>query len=429
MIAWLSIGGALFWFANGQMQATGEGAANPAPQLWNYVSGQRQTAELEFSQKFAAASGDPVFLLDHDGELHQVGELRLVKTTDGRHASRSTAAVKGEALFYPTQTPIPGNASVTYHATDNSIEWVLETMLPPVKREQIALEISQAFEQHHEEIIAALQPIVRDSLYDAMSVIEADFPKAIAERQSEIEKIGGRYQREMVDKQLVPLVKNEIFPIVRKHAEPVAEEVGGKIWKRVSIWRFGWRLAADKLPLTEKTRFQTEWKRFVQKEVVPILEKHSDELVEVTQEIVKDTAQNKKVQDAVRNNLKDIVEDEEIQKLLWEIIREVIVDNPRMKVAMEKHWKGPKAHKALEITGRRLQPTVQRIGKLLFGNLNEGVTPEFRAVLRNQILGKDKRWFLITLPEKGTETHADRLIFTVKPGNDEVASPFLVDPI
>jgi len=427
MLAWLIGGGTLMWCANEHLQTQQEGTTQPSQQLWSFATGQRQTAELEFGDKYVCSAGDTIYLVDHDGDFHQVGEIRMVKTSDGRHAMNSTAAVYGEALFYPTQNPIPVNATVTYHTTENSVQWVLETMLPPEKREQIGVEISNAFADHHEEIIAALQPIVRESLYEGFSVIESDLPKVIAKHRAELEKIGGRYQAEMVERELVPLVKKEIFPIVRKHAEPVAQEVGGEIWQRVSLWKFGWRLAADKLPLIKKKRFEEEWQRFVNKEVVPILEKNSDEFVKVTQEIVKETATNKKVQTAVRKNIQEIVEDPAVQKVLWAIIKESMVDNPRMREAMEKHWTGPKAEKAFRITGQRLQPTVHRIGELLFGNLNEGITPEFQTVLRNQILGKDKRWFLIQLPNEPAHNANTRLVLPVSRGKkvDSNATPFV----
>ena len=427
LLAWLIGGGTVLWCASDHLQKQQEGTTKPSQQLWSYATGQRQSAELEFDDKFVCSAGDPIYLVDHEGDFHQVGEVRMVRTADGRHALNSTAATYGEALFYPTRNPIPVNATVTYHTTESSVQWVLETMLPAEKREQIGVEISNAFADHHEEIITALQPIVRESLYEVFGVIESDLPKVIAKHRSELEKIGGRYQADMVERELVPLVKKEIFPIVRKHAEPVAEEVGGEIWQRVSLWKFGWRLAADKIPLTKKKRFQEEWQRFVNKEVVPILEKHSDEFVEVTQDIVKETAANKAVQKAVRSNVQKIVEDPAIQKVVWSIIKEAIVDNPRMREAMEKHWTGPKAKKAFQIAGKRLQPTVHRIGELLFGNLNEGITPEFQTVLRNQILGKDKRWFLIQLPDEPIQSPNTRLVLPVSRGTkvDSNATPFV----
>ena len=44
------------------------------------------------------------------------------------------------------------------------------------------------------------------------------------------------------------------------------------------------------------------------------------------------------------------------------------------------------------------------MGDLVFGSPKEGISPEFAAVLRNQILHKDRRWLLL----QGTGTTASR---------------------
>jgi hypothetical protein len=47
-----------------------------------------------------------------------------------------------------------------------------------------------------------------------------------------------------------------------------------------------------------------------------------------------------------------------------------------------------------------LEPVVRQIGDDLFGSQEEGINPDFARVLRNQILGKDRRWIVLT-PTRG----------------------------
>ena len=54
------------------------------------------------------------------------------------------------------------------------MEWVLKTMLPPEKRRLIVEEVQSAFHEHHEEIVAALKPIVRDSVRESLGVVRED---------------------------------------------------------------------------------------------------------------------------------------------------------------------------------------------------------------------------------------------------------------
>ena len=69
------------------------------------------------------------------------------------------------------------------------------------------------------------------------------------------------------------------MPIVQKHGQPPAEEIGQEIWNRASLWRFGWRAVYDKTPFTDKDLVEKEWKRFVKQEAVPVIESKMDSIV------------------------------------------------------------------------------------------------------------------------------------------------------
>jgi hypothetical protein len=62
---------------------------------------------------------------------------------------------------------------------------------------------------------------------------------------------------------------------------------------------------------------------------------------------------------------------------------------------MEDNWTSPEANAAFQMATSRLEPTSLRIGQILFGNEEDGITPEFAKVLRNQILRKDQRWLVL----------------------------------
>jgi hypothetical protein len=211
-----------------------------------------------------------------------------------------------------------------------------------------------------------------------------------------LQAIGARYHKDIVEAEVVPLVQQEIWPIVRKHGEPTAAEVGRELWASVSLWRFGWRYAYDRSFLPEKHLTEKEFQRFVDEEALPTLQAHSDDFLAIIENSLKDTARNPRVRAALRRNLVKIMEDPELQAVLGTIFREVIVDNPRLREALERNWRSPQAQAAFQLAAQRFEPTVRRIGDLVFGTPEEGISPEFAAVLRNQILRKDRRWLLLT---------------------------------
>lgn len=430
--AWTAVVALLWWSVDARLVSGGSIRSDLAPELWNYAVGARNTAELEMPQPTFIAVGDPIFVADGAETFRQVGEVTALVDSGRPTEARQGKTLRARVLFYSNAPELGRNTEVVFHTADDSLAWVLQTMLPPEKRKQIAAELSRTLQDHRAEIMAALQPLVEESFREALVIVEEDLAAAIERHRPEWERLGERYQRELVEREIVPLVKEEIWPIVRRHAEPTANKIGLRIWERVSLWRFTWRYLYDVSPLPQKNQFRQEWERFLEQEALPEIEQHTDEIVEVVQRIVADTVRNEQVQSAVRKNLGVIAGDPELQALVWQIVKEVAIENPRLRAALEKQWTGPEARRAFDIAGDRLEPAVRRIGALLVGTREDGVTPEFAQVLRRQILHKDRRWFLLEANPESTDTTAPRpraasevVVLPVRRGQSTSASPFV----
>jgi hypothetical protein len=274
-----------------------------------------------------------------------------------------------------------------------------------------------------------LRPVVDAAINDALSAVEQEVPKALVRHRDDLERLAGKYQREILERQIVPLVRSEVWPIVRRHAEPMANEVGREIWQRASLWRFGWRYAYDKLPLTERDLTQQEWQRFLQQEAVPVLQAHSEDFIRVQQQIVRELAASPQVRTAVRGSLNQVAGDPESQRIVWEILREATADNARVRAVLEGHWRSERTQAAIQRAAQPLEPTIERIGALLFGTPQGGVTPEFARVLRNQILLKDRRWLMLAAQDAETSglnmKGTSPLVLRVTRGRDDAPNPFM----
>jgi hypothetical protein len=199
---------------------------------------------------------------------------------------------------------------------------------------------------------------------------------------------------------------------------------GREIWYRASLWRFGWRFAYDRAPLPERNLTEREWQRFVEEEAMPVLEDHLDDWIRLQQQILVEVAQNPEVRRVMRNTVSQVLQDPELQELAWEIVRETVVDNARLREVFDAHWNSPDAQQAFQLAGRRLSPTVERIGGILLGTPEEGISPEFARVLRSQILGKDQRWFVLIYDEPASRVQG-HLQLTVDPGGPSTENPFV----
>ena len=104
-------------------------------------------------------------------------------------------------------------------------------------------------------------------------------------------------------------------------------------------------------------------------------------------------------------------------------------DNPRVRAVLESHWRSERTQAAIQRAAQPLEPTIERIGALLFGTPQGGVTPEFARVLRNQILFKDRRWLMLAAQDAETSGRnmegASQLVLRVTRGRDDAPNPFV----
>ena len=234
-------------------------------------------------------------------------------------------------------------------------------------------------------------------------------------------RLGERWNEEVVDDRLIPLARREIIPIVRAHGEPTVEQIGRELWDRASLWRFGWRAAYDKSPLPRKDLLQEEWDRFVDEEAIPVFERHMDDIVVSVQRIVADVAANRAVRRELADAASQVAADPQTRQLVRELLKETLVENDRLRQVWGSVWSGDEARSALELAGDRLEPVVRQIGDDLFGTPEQGINPNFARVLRNQILGKDRRWIVASVaPESMVSSMA-----VIEEANDSMPYPII----
>jgi hypothetical protein len=123
-----------------------------------------------------------------------------------------------------------------------------------------------------------------------------------------------------------------------------------------------------------------------------------------------------------------VIDDPEFRKIVWDIFREVLIDNPRLRKRLEERWSSEEARRAVQVAADSAEPTVRRIGDLLLGTREAGISPEFAQVLRNQILDKDCRWLVLETPPYALplEEVSARTILRVYAGGYPLVNPFAV---
>lgn len=345
---------------------------------------------------------DPVFMKTPDKEWIQVGHISAVSQDHPDHL-----VMQWYADRIPATEAIKAG-QLTAHQVTGRLSEVVATMLPAAKREKIRDRMEQAFRAHGDEVMASLVPIVQQSLQRSLPVIEDEFRKSAARHRGEIEELVDRWNDKLIDQRLVPLARREVIPIVRRHGQPIAEEIGRELWDRAPLWRFGWRAAYDRSPLPERNLVQEEWERFVDQEAIPVFEQHMDEIVDAIQRTIADIAANQAVTKELGEVAKSLLGDPQAVRILRDVLKESIVENAQLRAVWRDVWSSDQARQALDVAGDRLEPVIRQIGDDLFGNEEQGINPDFARVLRNQILGKDRRWIVATMTNHGRESLAEQ---------------------
>ncbi len=425
-LVWAVVGW-LLWRAAIQPQAvSADGKNTPMQDLVDFATGKTSAARLETAEAIEMEVGDPIFVVQR-GAVRRIGEIRSLRDPETGKPTHRADATAAEAIFYSSAPELPEGAKLAYYDSGRTMEWVLETMLPDQKRAEVALLIKRAYAQHHEEILNALLPLVRKSLSDAFVVVERDLPASIKRHSGRIEELGRKYQKNIVEEKITPLVKQEVWPIVQRHARPMAEEVGAELWTKLPKWGLAWRKGVDYVPFTSGNRMEGHLKKYIDEQALPTFEDRAGDFVHVVQEIMKDVGRNEQFRKVMRDSLAQMIDDPELRQVMWDIVREVIIDNPALGHAIAKTWTGPEAKEALDLAVSRVEPTINQLGHVLFGTREGGFTPEFARVLRAKILRKDRRWFVLVLP---TDAPPDAngtppAVLPVEWGENESLDPFL----
>jgi hypothetical protein len=338
--------------------------------------------------------GDAAFAKDSVADTwHQVGHVLRVNP-EAKTVTLSLYEpmnLESETQFWDPDQSI----SATLHRSSGKVDDVIATLLPKPKREQLAQKISAAMRAHGKEISEAMLPLVFETVRQSLPVIESELTASLKRHDAEVEAIATRFREDIIQEQMVPLVRTEVLPVLQLHGREPAESIGREIWGKASLWRFGWRALYDSAPLPERELVREEWSRFVEQEVVPIVEDHLDEIAEAVESILRDLAANDVLRERLGDVALQIVNDDEARDLLRTIVMEAIVDNERLRQVWVNVWTSPDAREKLRTAGERLEPVIREIGDEVMGTRREGIEPGFARVLRNQILGKDKVWITL----------------------------------
>lgn len=356
--------------------------------------------------------GEPVFYRRPDQSWAQVGYVESIVTAEvvarrdgadarppGSSGASGTARANDEVIVrWHDRDLDPTACQLVAYEYRGSLQETAQVLFPPEKREVIRQLLTEAFRESGESLGSSFLPLIERSVRESLPVFESELYAAIDRNRAGWQRISDKWNEDLVRKRLIPLAKDPILPIARRHVEPTLSQIGRELWDRASVWRFTWRVLYDSTPLPQRDLTREEWDRFLREEGVPIFAAHAEDLAIAIQATVVEVARNPQVRAELGATFSDLANDPELRDWIRGILRETLVDSPAVRDVWTKVWSSDEARAAYDLAGRSVEPLVRRIGDEVLGTRETGIDPGFARVLRNQILGKDKRW-LVAVPQ------------------------------
>ena len=400
----------------------GQDQRGTVAQVARYFALPRQRIELDFPSPQLLYIGEPLFERIGD-RFVRVGEV-VATSRLGEPPSADDSTDFAIAEVYSSVRPLSVEDRCVYVPSSESMGWVVQSLMPPETRAEIGRLVTEAYRVHYRELSEQLAPLVRQTISQAAVIVWEDLNRIVAERAVQLQEIGERYQVELIDRRLVPLLATEIWPIVVEEASPLLTQIAEEIWQRTSLWSFGWRYLYDLSPLPQQDLTRNEFERLLRRDAAPVVQRHFADLLRVQHQIVSRIASNPEVRRVLVESLRQVADDPQVQALAIDAVRDVLLGNQRLSRAIADLWNSPAARQAVDLANRRLEYTITAIGETLFGNPHIAITPEFSRVLRYKVLRKDYHWFLVQRGGSDAAPCAERV--RVELGDETTENPFHV---
>jgi hypothetical protein len=369
----------------------------PAGRLTRYIVGSPRHMVVQLTGELA--EGDPVL----DGERGFLGRLVELRGADGqRIASGPGSPASGTfaaLIAIDPEVALPDEPRFVARSAPKDARWVVQTLLPPHKREILKRELTVFVDHNGDALSAFLRPLAEDTIQHGMTVLEANLTDALKRREDAIKALLDR-QRGMVKEEILPVLKERLGESAKKKAEPILTEIGRELWDALPMWSLSWRALFDTIPGTSQDRVDVWWAEFVETKAIPIMAAHEGELLKALEDLIEEGAADPEVRKALGDATLRLAKDPEFKELVRGVIEDALVRPFEPSELLTALWEDDGHQARLRDLERRFAPTLQRIGRLLTIDPETGrIDEDLARVLRRVVFRKDARWIEL-LPEQ-----------------------------
>jgi len=369
--------------------------ASTFSRLARYFGQEERRLKVTFPEPLVVEVGDTVMLAGPGGR--NLGEVEALLDENGKPLTSVYAWCSGVRLrlFDVDEALIRADAKVLLVRVPQTAAWVLQTLLTPENLPLVAEEWNKTMLEHREEIFEMLTPVVRDLILDVERHVESELPGFLERHRSGIQELSEQVRQDFLASNLVDYLVNNLWPISQPRLQPIIEKVSREIWEKLPLWGLTWRFAYQNLPFTANDHVEKAWVLFLNAQVIPVFKAHAGEILDALRDVARTILAREEVATQLRRTFEGLLQSPRFQSLSQVFLREVILDNPRFQEAMSRRWRSPELRRALEAATAHIEPMARRMGDIVFGTREKGITKEFARVIRSQILLKDLEYLVL----------------------------------
>lgn len=281
------------------------------------------------------------------------------------------------------------------HRASSSLGWLAAELLPPQQLEALSASLIERLAWQQPMLQQELEEVFVSAVRQLAPHFQQQLQKALRDQEEQLEALAAEYQQRIWQGRFLPVLQTELWPSLQHHLTPVATLIGRQLWERVSLWRFSWRLLYDQVPLPKRQLVEAEFERFLEQEAIPVLAANTEPLLEALGEVAIDLRESAKLRAVLRETLRELLDDPQLRQLLTSTVQRVSQDDGSLRALIDQELSSRAAQRLRLRLERVLDPWLREAGARLLGDPDGGLTPQFAAVLRSQVLLKDRSWIVI----------------------------------
>lgn len=388
-LIWIAIASAAFAALRAMTPETRDRFERTSTEIARFSRRGPVTADILFAVPMNLEEGDGVYRRE-DSSFWRVGQI-VKRGENGRSYLIHVDPFEADTL--------PLNPVTLAFESNGSLPWVYEALLPDPIRVQVVAAWQDLRDRHEARFRAEFTPLLREVAGNVARLLGEEIQRSLAAHGPELRALADEYGKSLLQETLLPLLIEEVWPIIREHGEPPARDVGRRLWDAAPLFGFAWSGILDKIPITDQNRIEAQWNEFLRDDALPILREHQPMLEAAAAEILRDVLTNTRVRGETTEAIIGLLKDGRVQDLLKELAKDV-ARSEALRDYLTAVGEDSRVTSLSSWVGDEFDTLYRAIGNLIVLEEPGGpISPHFANFLRTLVLKKDRRWILLEAPD------------------------------